>query len=276
MTSMGGIERFFLSSTNLPAMPGTARLAVASFDDASVDLPALAAVAVSDPALAARIVQSVLPAQKGSSVARVAEAASRLGLEGLRERILVASIAPALPRVAPLPHVPFWTHALTTAAIARALAPAIGVDGDSAFLAGLLQRSGELLLARALPELVTRIEAELKAPGDRGRLEELAIGYTHAHLSAELGRRWKLPQRIIDGLERSADPLGSLPFSPLAALLDLSATLADAVTMGMEPASAAVAARGPLLARLQADEHWLRARVAGAATPAEGVDALVS
>jgi HD-like signal output (HDOD) protein len=275
MTSMGGIERFFLSSTNLPTMPEPARLVVAGFDDPAVDLAALARIAAGDEELSRRIVGSAAKLRPGpGDPADAFAAADRLGLARLREHLLVASISSAFARIEPLDRVPFWTHAMATAGYARALAGALALDPESAYLAGLLQRSGELLLARMLPELVAGIEKSARAPGERARRELQAIGYTHADLSAELARRWRFPQRLIDGLARSADPLAQ-PFTPLAAVLDLSETLADALLLGLEPAQAAAAAREPLLRRLQADVHWLRARLPDAETLAMGVEALV-
>jgi len=275
MTSMGGIERFFLCNSNLPAMPEVARQVVACFDDAAVDLATLVQIAGRDPEVAARVVRFAgTPARGGFAAASLSEAAARLGAQSLRDHVLAASIASAFPRVPDLEPLAFWKHCLATAGTARVLAPALGAEADGAYLAGLLVRAGQLLLARMLPQVLQSVESSLQEPGGRARLERLAIGTAHADMSAEVARRWRLPQRLVDGLAGSVEPLEATPFSPLAAALDLAGTVSDAAQLGVDPVLALASVRAPLLQRLQLEESWLRERLPSWGSLTDGSEAL--
>ncbi len=260
---MGSIEQFFLSGSTLPAMPEVARQLIASFDDDKVDLHTIVNLASREQALALRILRLANAAHaahgpRARTVSSLNDAAGLLGMEKLRNLVLAASIAGAFPRIEGFDRIAFWKHAVATGGYARWFARILGVDADSAYLAGFMLRSGQLLMTRAVPEAMREVEASSVSPGARLAHEQRIVGCTHAQVTAELARRWQLPQRLIDGFAHAAEPLKARPFSLLAALLNMASVMADSGAMNVPAGEALEEADGPLLDHLRLDVPWLQ------------------
>jgi len=257
---MGGIERFFLSGNVLPAMPEVARQLIASFDDENVDLNTIVDLTAQEQSLTLKVLRLANSARyaRARSVTSLNDAAGMLGTERLRNLVLAASIAGAFPRVAGLERIAFWKHSIATGGYARWLARILGADADSGYLAGFMLRSGQLLMAQAMPDAVAAVEDACTVPGLRPALEQRIIGCTHAQITAELARRWQLPPRLIEGFAHAAEPLEARPFSLLAAILNLAAIMADAGAMGVATPDAFEQSETPLLEHLRLDVPWLQ------------------
>jgi len=257
---MGSIEQFFLSGNTLPAMPEIARQLIASFDDEKVDLHTIVKLTSQEQSLALKILRLANSARyaRSRSVTSLTDAAGMLGMERLRNLVLAASIAGAFPRIEGFDRIAFWKHAIATGGYARWFARILGVDAESGYLAGFMLRSGQLLMARALPEAVAAVEADSTSPGTRMGAEQRILGCNHAQVTAELARRWQLPQRLIDGFSHAARPLDARPFSLLAALLNMAAVMADSGALNVPASEALQEADGPLLDHLRLDVPWLQ------------------
>jgi len=152
----------------------------------------------------------------------------------------------------------FWKHSIATGGYARWFARILGMDTDNCYLAGFVLRSGELLMAQAMPDAVASVEAGCSVPGVRMALETRILGCTHAHVTAEMARRWQLPQRLIEGLAHAPEPLDARPFSLLAAVLNMSAIMADSGALDLAPVDALQESAAPLLEHLRLDVPWLQ------------------
>jgi len=257
---MGGIEQFFLSGNALPAMPEVARQLIASFDDEDVDLHTIVRLTSREQSLALKVLRLANSARyaRSGAVTTLNDAASMLGMERLRNLVLAASIAGAFPSIAGLDRIDFWKHAIATGGYAQWFARILGADADSGYLAGFMLRSGQLLMAQALPEAIATVEGACVIPGVRLFQEQRIVGCNHAQVTAELARRWKLPPRLIDGFANAAEPLEARPFSMLAAVLNMSAVMADSGAMRVPAADALQQADAPLLLHLRLDVPWLQ------------------
>jgi HD-like signal output (HDOD) protein len=257
---MGGVDRFFLSGSNLPSMPEVARQLIASFDDENVDLKTIVGLTSREQPLAAKLLRLANSARdaRSGTIANLHDAAGLLGMEQMRNLVLAASIAGAFPRSTALDRIGFWKHAIATGGYAQWLARILGVDADSGYLAGFMLRSGQLLIAAVLPDVVAEVESGCRQPGLRMGLEKRLVGCSHADVTAELARRWKLPRRLVEGFRHSAEPLESRPFSLLAAVMHMSAVMADAGALGLAPAEALENTCTPLLLHLRLDVPWLQ------------------
>lgn len=257
---MGGIEQFFLSGNALPAMPEVARQLIASFDDEDVDLHTIVRLTSREQSLALKVLRLANSARyaRSGAVTTLNDAAGMLGMERLRNLVLAASIAGAFPSIAGLDRIDFWKHAIATGGYAQWFARILGADADSGYLAGFMLRSGQLLMAQALPEAIATVEGACVIPGVRLFQEQRIVGCNHAQVTAELARRWKLPPRLIDGFANAAEPLEARPFSMLAAVLNMSAVMADSGAMRVPAADALQQADAPLLLHLRLDVPWLQ------------------
>ena len=99
---------------------------------------------------------------------------------------------------------------------------------------------------------------------------------THAQVTAELARRWKLPQRLIDGFANAPEPLDARPFSLLAAVLNMAAVMSDSGAMAVAPGEALAQANTPLLEHLRLDVPWLQSRAPNFEELTASVDELLA
>lgn len=273
-------ERFFVRHSALPTMPEVASRLLKSFDDDNVGLAQVAALIEKDSTLSAKVLRLANTAHYSPShqIATVLDAAHALGLETLRNLTLAACLSGAFPAVKGLDRATFWRHSVATATYARILSRQLGVDAgmaDTAYLAGLMLRTGQLLMAMDEPHLVADVEAHAAEPGSRFSLEEHRFGCTHADVTASLAAHWHFPHALVEAFNDANTPLEIRPFSLIAAVLHLAEVLADAAEHHDEPVHALQAAVPELIEHLHLDLELLAARIAAAGDPAAEVAQLL-
>lgn len=273
-------ERFFVKHNALPTMPEVASRLLKSFDDDSLGLAHLAALIEKDGALAAKVLRLANSDHYSPShqIATVMDAAHALGLETLRNLAMAACVSGAFPQVQGLDRATFWRHSVATANYARILARMLGADAataDTAYLAGLMLRTGQLLMAIDEPHLVADVEAHAAEPGSRFSLEEHRFGCTHADVTASLAAHWHFPQAMVEAFKDASTPLEIRPFSLIAAVLHVAEVLADAAEHHDEPVHALKVAVPELIEHLHLDLDLLAARIAAAGDPAAEVEQML-
>jgi len=273
-------ERFFIKHTALPTMPEVASRLLKSFDDDNVGLAQVAALIEKDSTLTAKVLRLANSAHYSPShqIATVIDAAHALGLETLRNLAMAACLSGAFPKVQGLDRAVFWRHSVATANYARILARMLGADAetaDTAYLAGLMLRTGQLLMAIDAPQLVADVEAHAAEPGSRFSLEEHRFGCTHADVTASLASHWNFPDRMVEAFKDANAPLEIRPFSLIAAVLHVAEVLADAAEHHDEPVHALKVAVPELIEHLHLDLGLLAAKVAAAGDPAAEVERML-
>ncbi len=140
----------------------------------------------------------------------------------------------------------YWRRTLTKAVAAREISESLWkLPGDEAFLAGLLQDIGMLVLLQELGEPYAKfLDIALAKAPDLASITEKSLGFDHARLSAELLRRWEIPPALVGPISagRPAEQLEALPIAErrLPQILRLADLLASVLTEN----------RGDLLANL--------------------------
>lgn len=260
---MATIDRFFASTHSLPALPEVAHRLLETFRREDVSLGELCDLVAQDPALAARVLRMANSARFNARgrVAHLPDAAAMIGLNALRGLSLTVCLVNAFPRPAGFDRQRFWAQNLATAGHARTLAGLVGEDSGLAEVAGLILRSGQLLMLMTEPGQVSLVESMAGAPDSIFELERTHFGCTHAEISAELAARWRLPLPLVDALYTAGNPLVAEPFAPIGAVLRLASVLADAGHDGIDRVQAVRIAQAPLLARLKLTPEMLAARL---------------
>lgn len=260
---MAAIDRFFTVANTLPALPEVVHRLMDTFRREDVTLGELAELIAQDSGLAARVLRLANSARYATRnrVATLSDAAARIGLDGLRGLALTVCLANVFPRPAGFDRLRFWSQNLATAGHARTLAGLVGEDPGLAEVAGLLLRSGQLLMLLAEPGQVSLLESMAGAPDSIFELERQQFGCTHAEVSAELAARWRMPLPLVDALYTAGHPMAAEPFSRAGALLRLASTLADAGHDGLDLAESARLVQAPLMARLGLTPEVLAARL---------------
>ena len=216
-----------------------------------------------DPALSTRLLRLANSARfrPHDRITRLQDAAAIIGLGPLRSLALGACLAQAFPVLPGFDRLRFWRQNLATAAYARWLASTLGLDTDIAEVAGLVLRSGELLMLMAEPGTASLVESLVGEPDSIFALQRLHFGCTHADLSAELAVRWRFPPTLIDTLYTADDPLAARPFSAEGAVLRAASVMADAADDGIDPLLALLEFQPALVRALGLDLDALGARL---------------
>lgn len=270
-------ERFFQNHSALPTMPEVARRLMRSFDDDNISLAAIAELISKDSTLAARVLRLANSARYSPShqIANLSDAASALGLETLRNLSMAACMSGAFPVVKGLDRAAFWRHSVATAAYAGILSKMLRLDADTAYLSGLMLRTGQILMALAEPDLVAEVEANAAEPGSRFSLEMHRFDCTHADVTAALAAHWHFPAAMVEAFKDANTPMEIRPFSLLAAVLHLAEVLADAAEHHDDPTQALLTAVPELVEHLHLDLGYLAARIAAAGDVASEVAAML-
>ena len=273
-------ERFFVRHNALPTMPEVASRLLKSFDDDNAGLSQIAALIEKDAALTAKVLRLANTAHYSPAhqIATVIDAAHALGLETLRNLAMAACLSGAFPKVRGLDRATFWRHSVATANYARILARMLGADEtttDTAYLAGLMLRTGQLLMALDEPHLVADVETHAAEPGSRFSLEEHRFGCTHADVTASLAAHWHFPQAMVEAFKDANTPLEIRPFSLIAAVLHVAEVLADAAEHHDEPVHALKVAVPELIEHLHLDLDLLAAKIAATGDPAAEVEQML-
>jgi HD-like signal output (HDOD) protein len=240
----------------------------------------------SDPGMAVRVLAAAAACSGGEAPASLALAVARIGVPPLlavaREAAtdgLAAGPLDALRRAA-------WRDAVGTAMLAAALARARGLDGDAAWLCGLLHDVGRL----AALSLVERLACGTRGAFGPGLRSQRCVERWRVSIGVAVAERHGLPRAVAEvvALDGSADPAPGRALAFVRVVRSASAiaravreeaplegdaaALEDMTDAEADRLAAAVAALPSAVAALEARPAG-RAAPAGGAADADG-DAL--
>ncbi len=254
---MSNIESFF-ERVQLPSINQVAHALIKTLHDESASILTVRDLIGKDPALSAKLLRLANSAQFGlpRGVGTVEDAIAMVGIDKVRSLALGACLSGSFPNLGGLDRNSFWRTSMACAGYAQWLAEHLEINGQVAWLTGMMLRLGELLIAQAEPKTLQEIEKLPQIPGVRWQREKRLIGFTEGQITAELARRWNFPMQMVQALQRSADPMVEQAFSRLGAILHLAGLIAETPN-----ASASTVATLPqdVLDVLELDSDWLRA-----------------
>ncbi len=194
---------------SLPVINRVAQELISGFNDEQVSVGTIADRIGSDPVLSAGLLRMANSARykKSRSVATVSDAINLLGFVNVRTLVISIALTNCVENPPGLDIRQFWRGSLRTAVLARHLAGLLGLNADLAYLCGLMQSIGALVMRTAMPEVMLQID-ESVPPTDlnRAAFEREALGYSYIEVSAELARRWDFPPVFSETIACSANP----------------------------------------------------------------------
>src|SRR6476620_10829041 len=219
------LEEIASRAVTLYSRPTVAMEVVRLAEEPRVDARALKECVAKDPALTCKVLRVVNSSLYGLNrpVADLNQAISLIGIKPLKLLVLGFNLPDALfAEVAARELQWYWTNTLTRAVAARLLSEQLWrQSGDEAFIAGLLQDVGILVLLRELGAAYAKfLTGVIDEKCHLAALEQDTLGFDHIQLSAALLSRWQLPTRLVDAIEapkkvarlsRMAPPEGDLP-----------------------------------------------------------------
>lgn len=268
---------YLARASTLPAMPEVAHRLLASFEKDDLSLQALAQLIARDQALAGKVLRLANSARYAPSrnIASLGDAVATLGLRAVRDLTLAACVAGAFPAVPGFDRRVFWAGTLATAAYAQPLASLLGEDGDTAYVGGLMLRTGQLLILLTQPGTWATLERQCTLVDARFDAERAALGVAHHDLTAMLAGSWKFPPALVRAFECAGDPMAAHPFNRLGAVLRLASVIADARDRALPVSEALMQAQGALVEHLRVDLDWLEEHLPDHRLATAGVDDLM-
>lgn len=196
------ILRELTNCDSLPSLPAVAARILELTQDPNVKLDDLAEMIQNDQALAAKILRTINSSYYGlrQSCGSIQRAIAMLGLSPVRSLVLGFSLVDTVgsSQGGAFDFIAYWRRGLLTAMGARALAEAKKLsNADEAFLGGLLQDVGMVVLHRALGSQYESLMA--RSEGAHASLLAFEINELethHADVGAMLTENWKMPREL--------------------------------------------------------------------------------
>lgn len=238
-SSPGPLERLVSKAGQLYSLPAAAMEVLELTNNPTVDVAALKQCIENDPALTTKVLRVVNSSLfgLGREVSDLGQALSLLGTKPLKLLVLGFSLPEKLFHgVAAEILERYWRNTLTKAVAAREIAAILRVhSGDEAFIAGLLQDLGILLLIQEVGEPYLQFLQKVHDRGsDLAMLESGLLGFDHTELTSRLLRHWGLPDGLIEAVRWTDRRPGSLaPSCPtLGEIVHWAGLVARLVTEG--------------------------------------------
>ncbi len=198
----------------LPSLPARYAELAAALDAEEASVQQVADIVEKEPGLVAKLLQLVNSSFFGrpQRITSAAMAVSLLGLDLVRAIVLASSTFDRFKglNVKGSTIDALWSHAAATAAMAKTIAKAAGLDAkmaDTAFTCGLLHDIGKLLIAAHLNDAFKAITAHMRRQGGSMAAAEMAvIGTTHAAVGAYLLGLWGLPEALVKAVAGHHSP----------------------------------------------------------------------
>ena len=199
------LEEIASRAVTLYSRPTVAMELVRLAEEPRVDARTLRDCVAQDPALTCKVLRVVNSSLYGLNrpVADLNQAIGLIGIKPLKLLVLGFNLPDALfAEVAARELQWYWTNTLTRAVAARLIAEQMWrTSGDEAFIAGLLQDIGILVLLRELGEPYAKfLTGVIDEKCHLASLEQDTLGFDHNQLSAALLARWHLPGRLVEAI----------------------------------------------------------------------------
>lgn len=204
------LAEFVASVEHLPLFTGVAAQLIKSVDREDVTAGELSKLISTDAALVAQLLRLVNSPFYGlrRSIGTVSDAIAVLGLNLIR-RIVIAAVLQR-PLFAYLHDTraarDFWRHQLLCATIARQLHAQKGLNGELAYMAGLLHDVGRLVMLVKYPNDIDMLLEDRSIDDDSAiERERQRFGFDHAVVGAALLEIWDLPGPMVFAAGQHAD-----------------------------------------------------------------------
>ena len=226
----------FLQTVTLPVMPEAAQALIRTLSSDDSDVATVTANIAKDPGLTATLLRMANSAMFGlsRSVHSLDSAVSVIGMAHIRARALFICMANGFIFPPPLERLDFWRYSMVCAGYAKWLAGLSAVNEQESWLAGMMLRLGEIVIAQHMPDSMAAIEAQPCAPAERWKREREVAGFDEGQLAAEIARRWDFPENVASALEFAAGPLASNE-NRMPAVVHLAALIADMAASTASP-----------------------------------------
>lgn len=237
---LAAVRRAIRGELELPAIPRVVRTLIAQLKSPTVDLHALVSELEQEPLLAARTLRLAnSPFYSGPrSLASIADAVVVVGTSTLRTLVIAGGLNAVFVDVPGVNLRQFWIDASIAARASRLLARAAALDGEAAYLAGLLHACGHLILCQAYPERMGAVVSRgpTRSGVDLAHAERSACGLSYPEVGAAWIDGLGFPEPIVEAVAYQLLPGDGV--HRLAAVVHIAAGLCRSIEGGLDAAQA--------------------------------------
>lgn len=224
-----------LDGKKLPSLPLVVQKLIEAANAPNAETRQLASLIGQDAGIAVRVLRLANSPFFGLSgeVSSIQQAVVVLGFQAIAQLAASVGLMQAI-KVEHCEHFDirqFWASSMRTAASARWFALQQNMNGENAYLAGLLHDIGLPVAVICFPDAMNQALAESQAP-DQDLLvcEHAKLGFDHLSLGAKLAQTWNVPAAIVESIAHYRLP-------PDAAILTLTDILHVAWQVAKETSS---------------------------------------
>lgn len=211
------LKQLSIQELRIPPLPAAAALLIDMCRDINVNYRQLAKVIESDPGLAVRLLRVANSAYYGQTrkITSIVRALTVIGLKEVRTIGLSYKLMSVIKDFvsSSFDFESYWEKSLLIAVLAKEIARELGSEAlDEAFLAGLLQDIGIVILRTNMEQEYETIAAAAVAGADvpLTDLEQQVFGTDHAHLGADACAAWKFSAELCNAIRRHHQPPAAL------------------------------------------------------------------
>ncbi|MDO9193649.1 MAG: HDOD domain-containing protein [Undibacterium sp.] len=224
-------DTLFQQQNALPSIPRVVQEVIDSFNNDSVSIDEISRKLAADQVLSAKLLRLANSSYYHSerNIGTVDDAVLMLGFMTVRTLVVSSGLTSGFKTMPGVDLKQFWRYSMHTAVIAKWLAKKIKANSDFAFIVGLMHAIGQLVMRAAMPEQTLQID-KIAGPLDSRRLsvEHTSFGYDFSDVGAELAKRWRFPDNFSTVIKAFPQPLESVNFDPMAAVVHIAAWRARA------------------------------------------------
>ena len=206
-----------LASRELPTLPLIAAQILTLTDSEETSLTDIAGLIATDTGLSTKILRVAnssfysFPQQ----ISSINQAVSILGINAVRSLVLSFSFLAMKGRKHSrlFDFEQFWERSLIGAAASKLILEQVpGADTEEAFVCGLLQNIGRLILAATLPDEYDQVLQRLQSPEndqplDVDQVERELLGVSHTEVGSAVARAWGFPESLLLPIRYHHQPL---------------------------------------------------------------------
>ncbi|MFC1477059.1 HDOD domain-containing protein [candidate division KSB1 bacterium] len=180
--------------------------------DDSTSAQDIAEVITLDPALTSKVLKVVNSSMYGFSkeITTLSQAVAMLGMNAIRTLSLGISVVNAFPVGVreDFDYTRFWERSIASAIASRLTAKRLkNIDSEEAFICGLIQNIGSLVLANYFPAQYGMImNQHYEYNQDLVELELKMWGVDHSKVGYEVFSQWKMPKILTESILYHHDP----------------------------------------------------------------------
>lgn len=229
------MSQLFDSIQKLPQIPEVVRTIINQLNEPHAEMLDIAKNVEKEQVIALKILRLVNSAHFGLSrkIASIDQATVMLGMNQLKTLVIASGIVGSMPKIENFDIRKFWNNCFRTAAYAKWLAEHNQLEADIAYTAALIGNLGNVLIHMVFPSEANEIDQHAKAGNTpRPEIERNCIGFTNQDVCAELCRRWKFADELIEAIQQSGEPLSFEKPSAYACTLHLAQYISNKVDQG--------------------------------------------